>query len=198
MNNSYVSYTPETGIAYAEKYALNPNPLFYHAGVDCTNFISQCIWASYGGWNEQIEQTEIRSRISAGFRMVKGAYTSSWFGNQWGGSRAWENVDALWNFMTYRRERGPKAIGYNTGRNYTDIHPRDIKTGDVLQFSLDGKDYHHTVFVVRNERGRQPSYESIFVAQHTANAIRTLRAAIMNNGGDKCFMRRLVFQSVIF
>ncbi len=190
-------YQPNLGIEYAKKYYLYGNPNFYKATVDCTNFVSQCIWAAYGGWSPFMTEEEVRKNIKDGYRMAKGSYTWGWYANQWSGSRAWENVDYLWSFMTYQKEKGPKATGYNSGKLYTGVNPAEIQLGDVVQFSLNGWDYHHTAYVIAVDKNN-PSYENIYVAQRTANKIRTLIDAIENNGGDQCYMRRMAFHSTTF
>lgn len=192
-----IPYQPNLGIEYARKYYLNGNPNFYRATDDCTNFISQCIWAAYGGWSPAMSDAEVKKNIRDGFRMVKGSYTGGWYANQGGGSRAWENVDYLWSFMTYQKSYGPKATGENSGKLYTNINPKDIHLGNVMQFSLNGWDYHHNTYVIAVDPNA-PSFDNIYVAQHTANKIRTLSDAIANNGGDRCYMRKMTFHSTTF
>jgi hypothetical protein len=46
-----IAYNRAQAIAYAEKWALKRNPAYYSfsgLGGDCTNFISQCIYAGCG------------------------------------------------------------------------------------------------------------------------------------------------------
>lgn len=191
-------YSPSLGIQYASKYYGSGNPQFYHAGVDCTNFVSQCIWAAYGGWSPTMSEAEVAKNIKNGFRMVKGAYSTAWYANSGGGSKAWENVDALWSFMMQTRYKGPIAAGFNSGKKYSNMSAKEIKLGDVLQFSLDGKDYHHTAYVILIENLKSPTFDTIYVAQHTANMIRTVSDAIQRNGGDNCYMRRMTFRENIF
>lgn len=49
---SYMSYNRERAAAYARHWALGRNPRFgdFSAlGGDCANFVSQCLWAGWGG-----------------------------------------------------------------------------------------------------------------------------------------------------
>ena len=191
------NYNPDVGAEYAQRYYLTPNPNFYYAKVDCTNFVSQCIWAAYGGWYPEITQEQMVENINNKISMVAGTYANGWYGNQGGGTHAWENVDALWWRVTTDPYLGPKAVGLNYGKNYKEIDPLTIQKGDVVQLSLNGYDYHHSAYVVKaaDESG---SLDTIYVAQHTKNVIRTLSDAIAGNGGDDCYMSLLQFQDALF
>lgn len=159
-------YSGTRGAAYANKYAAIENPYFYNAGADCTNFVSQCIWAGYGGWTSSMSDATIKSNIKNKVRMVSG----TWFGGLkgGGGASAWENVDALWNFAVGNTGKEPKASGYNDGGYYTDVLPIDIGVGNVLQKSPDGSDYTHSMYVISTAGGSNPGYNEIIVAQHSS------------------------------
>lgn len=49
-NALIVAYDANKAVNYSDCYALTENSLFYVADKDCTNFVSQCVWAGYGGW----------------------------------------------------------------------------------------------------------------------------------------------------
>ena len=49
-----VPYNRAAAVAYAEKWAFSRNPEYYDfhgIGGDCTNFVSQCIYAGCGVMN---------------------------------------------------------------------------------------------------------------------------------------------------
>lgn len=156
-------YSGSRGASYANKYAGQRNTYFYDAGADCTNFVSQCIWAAYGGWSTSMSNTTMQNNIKSKFRM-----TSTWYAGSGGGSSAWENVDYLWDYAVGNTGNGPKARGYNDGGYYTNILPIDIAVGDVLQKSKDGLDYTHSMYVIETPGGSDPKYSEILIAQHSS------------------------------
>lgn len=181
------SYSASRGAEYAKKYAKDANSSFYAASADCTNFVSQCIWAAYGGWNSSMSTTKMTSNISNKVRMVSG----SWYAGSGGGSSNWESVNNLWSYATSNSGNGPKAKGYNNGGKYTGIQPIDISVGDVLQVSGNGKSYTHSVYVIGTPGGSNPSYGEIVVAQHSSNKTRTLSNLLLSYN----YMRQMRFQS---
>ena len=84
---------------------------------------------------------------------------------------------------------GPKAYGYNSGGHYSNILPIDICVGDVLQISLDGSDYYHSMYVISTVGGSDPLYSEIVVAQHTPNKTRTVAEVITTAS----YMRHMQF-----
>ncbi|WP_347490428.1 amidase domain-containing protein [Desulfoscipio sp. XC116] len=191
------SYTASTGVEYANKYVENAASFFYNAGVDCTNFVSQCIWAAYGGWNSSQSNSTIKTNISNKVRMVNGTYSAGWFAGPGGGSGPWESVNSLWSFATGSPSKGPKATGSNNGSLYTGVSPSSIAKGNVLQFGNNSStNYGHSVYVITVPSS--PTYSKIKIAQHTSNAIRTLSEVISTNGAGKCYMRKMSFSSATF
>lgn len=189
------SYSSYIGTEYAQTYALTPNPYFYSATADCTNFVSQCIWAAYGGWNTSMSSQTMANNITNKVRMVPGTYTTGWFAGSGGGAQKWESVNALWTFATSNTGNGPVANGYNNGGYYTDLLPIDISSGDVIQISSSGSDYYHSMYVISTPGGSNPDYSEILVAQHSSNKIRTLLDAMITNG---YYIRQLHFLSGSF
>ena len=195
VKGSY-AYTASNGVAYANKYYSSAAPFFYTAGVDCTNFVSQCIRAAYGGWNSSQSLSTITTNIANKVRMVNGSYSTGWFAGPGGGSGPWENAMNLWNFATSNPSQGPKATGYNNGALFSGVLTFSI--GNVLQFSNNNPSYYgHSVYVITVPSS--PTYDTIKVAQHTSNSIRKLSEVINSNGGVKnCYMRKMVFSSATF
>lgn len=186
-------YNASKGIAYAKANAEKINTNFYSAPEslgNCTNFVSQSLWAAYGGVN---------SGISSGSRMTsRSSATTGWFAGSGGGSSAWEGVDALWNRVVNSYPgNGPNGTGYNNNRPYYDFAPGRIYNGEILQFrnGSSGK-YTHSVYVVGGNNANNKYYNEIIVAQRTSNnANRNLWEAIMSYGGNSCYMRDIAFTS---
>ncbi|MCM1186045.1 MAG: amidase domain-containing protein [Lachnoclostridium sp.] len=180
-------YSGSMGASYANKYANQRNTSFYLAnGGDCTNFVSQCIWAAYGGWSTSMSATAMKNHITNKVRM-----TSTWYAGSGGGSPAWENVDRLWDYAVGNSGNGPKARGYNNGGYYTGILPIDIAVGDVLQKSKDGSDYTHSMYVIGTPGGSNPQYDEIIIAQHSSPlAIATLAESLAT---EETYYRQMHF-----
>lgn len=106
-------YSAARAVDYAKAFVTNHNSTFYSAKSDCTNFVSQCL--SYGfGNTSYTSYTDSRS-----FRMVQGSsYTDGWYGHGNGGSQAWEQVSAFYNYVTNMGERnGPRCFTTSTFQN---------------------------------------------------------------------------------
>ncbi len=196
---SSYSYNASTGVAYANKYYKNRNLYFYDAGVDCTNFVSQCIWAAYGGWSTSDSDATMQSNITAKKRMMNSTYLSNWFAGSGGGGTPWESVNGLWNFVTSSPSEGPKATGYNNNNPYYYLDAPSIQAGNVLQVRTSSgaaNDYSHSVYVIYAVGLND--WNEIGVAQHTSNVTRSVADLVSGWGGTNCYMRRLVFTSANF
>ncbi|HEY8462492.1 MAG TPA: amidase domain-containing protein, partial [Bacillota bacterium] len=135
------NYSADKAVKYALAYAESKNDrLFYTAKkkenpnveMDCTNFVSQCIWAGYVGFdgNEALAKDKIAKQI--------GMVRNEWHGGPGGGTGNWENVNKLWDYMTdSSKDAGPRGIGHNNLKPYYNMSVNDINIGDVLQFRRD-------------------------------------------------------------
>ncbi len=192
------SYNANTGILYAKEYVKYRNQRFYVAGLDCTNFVSQCIWAAYGGWSSNDSSNVIATNISNKKRMVSG----KWQAGTGGGTSSWENVNSLWNYVTTNTGTGPRAIGSNNNAPAYNTSALAIKTGNVLQFrnaSHGNNNYQHSVYVIENnvkqaDMANRP-FAKIVVAQHSYNQTRSLADVVSTTYS---YMRRLSFSSASF
>ena len=75
-----VSYDREAAVAYARKFALTTNNgIFKSMGLDCTNFVSQCMWSGYGGTKGYTldDTAALKARVAADYRQ-----TSTWYGRE--------------------------------------------------------------------------------------------------------------------
>ena len=122
-------YNRDHAIAYARRWALDRNPLFFSfngQGGDCTNFTSQCVFA--GGCVMNYTPVYGWYYISSNDR------TPSWSG-----------VEFFYDFITKNTGPGPFA---------SVVEPDRIVPGDLVQLQNDEGRFYHTVFVLeRTEDG---------------------------------------------
>ena len=134
-------YERFAAVQYAHRWAYSRNPAFYdysELGGDCTNFVSQCIYAGSGIMN---------------FTPTYGWY----FINANNKAPAWTGVPYLYNFLLRDNESvGPKAalVGLEA-----------IEPGDVIQLSFQGIEYQHTALVVATMYLKAP--DTVLVAAHS-------------------------------
>lgn len=121
-----VTYNNMLGRNYAQKFAnakSKDETWFYFAEKDCTNFVSQCVWAAYGGYVEgSTSETATMANIQNQYRM-----TDTWYAGTGGGSSNWENVTSFWDYMTANKDIGPKATGYNNNGAFDNVSASSIK-----------------------------------------------------------------------
>ena len=136
-------YNRENAVAYARKYAFSQNSLFANfAGIggNCTNFVSQCIYAG---------SCEMNYKPTFGWYYIDSNDKSP----------AWTGVPYFYNFMTRREETiGPVAVESSI---------EQIMPGDVVQLSFREQEWNHTPVVV-SVTSPQPS--GILVAAHSYDA----------------------------
>lgn len=171
-----VDYKPQTGRMYAQAYALYDNlpaeqRLFYYdEGEDCTNFISQCVWAGYGGWLPGFTPDAIEKnsqRILDDYRQVKGV----WYGSRRGpGSNRWCRVEEFFSFATDRSKTlGPRARMIAQG-GWDDINPDGILVGDVIQMvvtSYTSERFGHSLYVTSSGQ----SWDDVLICCHTEDKL---------------------------
>ncbi|HCL04335.1 MAG TPA: hypothetical protein DHW61_18325 [Lachnoclostridium phytofermentans] len=204
-----VPYNPALAVEYAIQFGYQAqNGIFKRMSEDCTNFISQCIWAGYGGTEgysltNEADILALRERVAKNYRQ-----TSIWYGRNYASSAplasmAFIRVEELWNYVTTNQGNGPRAIGYNN-RQYWGYAPVDLALGDVLQFyhSNLGR-YGHTVMVTSTSENPQPiesALGNVYVAQHTADySFRPFGDVLETNGGiEGAWMRVLKFTDANF
>ncbi len=162
-------------------------------GADCTNFVSQCIWASYGGWIEGYDKETIEEnlkRIQQNVRQVGGV----WMGSHWNsGSNKWCRVNEFHNFVSDKNKYfGPFATSYGDKRPSL-FYPNEIKKGDVLQFVIAGHNYNtygHSIYVAQEGT----SWDKIRICCHSSDRKLTPLSEFIN---DITYpkMRRLRFKN---
>lgn len=138
-----MAYSRPDAVAYAHKWAFSRNSAYMNYdryGGDCTNFISQCIYA--GGARMNYTPT-------FGWYYIDGNNKAP----------AWTGVEYLYNFIVGNKGTGP----YGVRANIYDIEP-----GDIIQLSFDGTIFSHSLFVV--QVGLPPGLDKILVATHTMDS----------------------------
>ena len=118
-----MTYQRAKAVAYAHKWAFLRNPAYYNfddLGGDCTNFISQCLFAGAGVMN---------------YTRETGWYYSS-ASNR---AAAWTGVEFLFRFLTNNRGPGPFA---------EELPLSHAAAGDVIQLSFDGAVFSHSLLIV--------------------------------------------------
>lgn len=135
-----INYNRNLAIKYARTWALSRNPLYYNfdpVGGDCTNFISQCLFA--------------------GSKKMNYSRKNGWYYNSgYDKSPSWTGVEFLYNFLTTNSGVGPR------GKKVTQ---NKVEPGDIVQLSFDGKVFGHSLFVVSTQDTNDLS--QIFIATHT-------------------------------
>ena len=116
-------YRRDRAVEYARKYAFGQNPVFGNfrgIGGNCTNFVSQSIYAGSCVMN---------------YKPTYGWYYIS-LDNR---APAWTGVDFFYNFMTQNTDVGP--FGSEVTRDA-------LENGDVIQLGRNDDGYYHTLLVV--------------------------------------------------
>ena len=142
------SYDRYRAVEYAKRWAFDRNPLFDNfAGIggDCTNFVSQAVYAGSCVMNET---------------PIFGWYFKSLSDR----APAWTGVEAFYDFMTGGGDFAPVTLregpfGYATGREYAQL-------GDVIQLADEGGDFYHTLLITGFGEGGE-----LLVTAHTNDAL---------------------------
>ena len=132
-------YDRQAAVDYAHKWAYFRNPQFYDfnaIGGDCTNFISQCVFAGTGVMNYT---------PNTGWFYINLNYRAP----------AWTGVTFFYDFITQNQGTGPY------GR---EVDISQIQPGDVIQMAIEREQYHHSVIVVSVDG--TPALDTIRVAAH--------------------------------
>ena len=136
-------YDRNLACIYAQKWAFTRNPKYYNydaIGGDCTNFVSQCIYA--------------------GSNVMNYNKTNGWYyidANQ--KSPSWTGVEFLYNFLINNSGVGPSGLNVNISK---------IELGDIAQLSFSGKKFEHSLIIVRIEDSLD--FSKIYTASHTLDS----------------------------
>ncbi|MBR5479536.1 MAG: amidase domain-containing protein [Clostridia bacterium] len=118
-----IPYDRSAAVRYAARWAYSRNPAYFNfsgIGGDCTNFVSQCLYAGAGVMNYTPD---------FGWYYISPDNRAA----------AWTGVEYLYNFLTTNESAGPFA---------TVIDAEDAQIGDVIQLGNDMGEFYHTLIIV--------------------------------------------------
>lgn len=117
------NYDRVSALAYANKWALARNPKYYNfdpIGGDCTNFVSQCLFA--------------------GSKKMNYNSSSGWYyNNGYDKSPSWTGVEFLYKFLINNKGYGPRG---------KEVSLNKIEVGDIAQLSFSGNVFEHSLFII--------------------------------------------------
>lgn len=119
-------YNREHAVAYARRWALDRNPLYYdYAGIggNCTNFVSQCVYAGSCTMNY--------TPLYGWYYLSPAERTASWTG-----------VVYFYNFLTGNQNVGPFGREVTAG---------EVMPGDVIQLGREESGYYHSLLVLARQ-----------------------------------------------
>ncbi|MBQ3053545.1 MAG: amidase domain-containing protein [Clostridia bacterium] len=135
-----IEYNRQRAIIYAFKWAYRRNPDYYDfsdIGGDCTNFVSQCIFAGLPVMN---------------YSPLLGWYYISSDDR----APAWTSVNFLYEFLT-------ENTGYGPYGKLVEI--QNAKEGDIVQYkAINSDDYTHTMIITGKLSNNT---RDVFVTAHT-------------------------------
>lgn len=125
-----IPYDRRRAVEYARRWALSRNPLFIDftgQGGNCTNFVSQCIFA--------------------GAPVMNYTKTFGWYYiSPEDRAPAWSGVDELYSFLTGAPDFSSQNMGY--GPYATDArNAMTVDIGDVIQLANDSGSFYHTLII---------------------------------------------------
>lgn len=125
----YKEYNRARAVEYARRWALSRNPLFINfagQGGDCTNFVSQCIYAG---------SCEMNFTTDYGWYYIESTNRAP----------AWSSVEYFYDFMT----GAPAFITQNGGIGPYgfEVDSTGAFEGDVVQLADETGDFYHTLII---------------------------------------------------
>lgn len=124
-------YNRDNAISYAQKYALIKNPDFFdytNQGGNCTNYISQCIYAGAPVMNTSVN----------GWYYFSPSKTSI----------SWANVEPLYHYLISNTAEGPYA---------KEIDLNDCEVGDIIQLKFSYKNVYSHALIITEIKDKSPS-----------------------------------------
>jgi len=139
-----LTYNRTAAVNYANTWKNGVNPSFWQESQDCTNFVSQAV---YAGTNQVMS--------------TPNDYYNKWYFDSYtkSGSFPWINVGGFYSFLTSNTGRGP--IGYSSGSYLCYLSGGDVV---VMQYTSGG--WRHAVLVTALT-GSCHDYTKIQVASHS-------------------------------
>ena len=125
-----VPYNRQWAVKYARKWALSRNPLFFDftgTGGNCTNFVSQCVYAGCGVMND--------------------TPTFGWYYRSPDDrAPAWTSVEAFHDFLTGVPDFAAANGGVGPYAQNAQM-ARAIDVGDVIQLANAEGDFYHSLLI---------------------------------------------------
>jgi hypothetical protein len=141
-----IRYDRRAAVAYADAWWNGANPKYHHFAVDCTNYVSQCLFA--GGL-----PMDYTGRRDSGW----------WYEGYAGSTERWSFSWAVANSL-----RAYLLYSSNPRRGTEKTDPRELEPGDVIFYDWDGDGrWQHSVIVTGHDREGWP-----LVNAHTNNSRR--------------------------
>lgn len=150
---------------YVKKWCKSHNPSFNNLGnVDCTNFVSQCLYA--GGFPMNFDWKSAENN----------KYMKKLKSNKYYTTSEWSNANSLCDYIFTNMPRC-KAFTIKKGKDLDDVY-KYLQAGDLIFFSTDrGKPkvpFNHAAIIYSVHKGK------IKYAQHSPDVYRELYSRINN------------------
>ena len=143
----YKEYNRARAVEYARRWALSRNPLFTNfagRGGDCTNFVSQCIYAG-----------SCRMNFTPDF---------GWYYiNENDRAPSWSSVEYFYDFLIGRRDF--MQMNGGIGPYGIEVDSPGAIEGDVVQLADETGDFYHTLIISGFSEGQT------LVCAHTNDAL---------------------------
>ena len=115
-------YDRINAVNYAINWATKRNPKYYNfdlIGGDCTNFVSQCIYA--------------------GTNTMNYTHVTGWYYNAINDRTAsWTSVEYLYKFLINNNSEGPFGVSVNKS---------DLSIGDVIELGRSTGEFYHSLII---------------------------------------------------
>lgn len=119
-----IMYNRVAAVEYAKKWALKRNLQYFdfeNIGGDCTNFVSQCLYA--------------------GCKVMNFTKTYGWYYiNAYERSPAWSATKYLYDFLTANTGEGPMGLV---------VKPEKAMLGDIVQIGNENGTFFHSMIIVK-------------------------------------------------
>lgn len=171
---SYVEYDGYNAMCYAMTYttsASNDTKAFYNTNFnnystygDCQNFASQCIWAGFGGSDDQ---TALNSQLYP----MDYDQPNLWYdSNENGHTSSWTAPSNFINYIEASKTSGLARIEASTiGSDDSPVSVSDLEIGDEVIITGEVGDenrYSHAIIIVDITGS---SYSNVYYCAHTAD-----------------------------
>ncbi len=129
-----LEYDRVAAVEYARKWAFGRNPAYFdfsRLGGDCTNFVSQCLYAGAKVMNDTPD-------VGWYYRSIDDR------------AAAWTGVEYFYNFLTGNLGEfgNGRVVGSGNGPFAEEVSLGELQIGDFIQLGRDTGDFYHTPIVV--------------------------------------------------